>query len=155
MNGKILVVDDEAIQRDIVRDILEDQGCEVVAAGSGPEALAYITASPVDVILTDLRMPGMDGVELLETVKQTEPEIVVVVITAYGSVESAVEAMKKGAYHYLSKPLGKDELTLVVQRALQSKQQSDEIRSQRRELQERYEIHNIIGRSHSMQQVFK
>ncbi len=155
MNGKILVVDDEAIQRDIVRDILEDQGCEVVAVGSGPEALAYITASPVDVILTDLRMPGMDGVELLETVKQTEPEIVVVVITAYGSVESAVEAMKKGAYHYLSKPLGKDELTLVVQRALQSKQQSDEIRSLRRELQERYEFHNIIGRSHSMQQVFK
>jgi DNA-binding NtrC family response regulator len=155
MNGKILVVDDEAIQRDIVKDILEDQGYEVITSGSGQEALEQIKTSPVDVILTDLRMPGMDGVELLEHIKEFEPEIVVVVITAYGSVESAVDAMKKGAYHYLSKPLGKEELTLVVQRALRAKQLSDENRSLRQELQERYEFHNIIGRSRNMQEVFR
>ncbi len=155
MKGKILVVDDEAIQRDIVRDILEDQGYEVVASGNGVEGLEYIKTSPVDVILTDLRMPGMDGVELLQHIKEFDPEIVVVVITAYGSVESAVDAMKKGAYHYLSKPLDKEELTLVVERALQNKHLVDENRALRQELQERYAFHNIIGRSQNMQNVFK
>ncbi len=87
MKGKILVVDDETIQRDIVRDILEDQGYEVTVFGSGVEALESIKTSPVDVILTDLRMPGMDGVELLRHIKTFDPEIVVVVITAYGSIE--------------------------------------------------------------------
>ncbi len=155
MNGKILVVDDEAIQRDIVRDILEDQGHEVVALGNGDEALAYIKTSPVDVILTDLRMPGMDGVELLQHIKAFDPEIVVVVITAYGSFESAVEAVKKGAYDYLAKPLEKEQLTLVVKRALSRKQLADENRSLRQELQERYEFHNIIGHSEKMQKVFR
>ncbi|MBD3309089.1 response regulator [candidate division KSB3 bacterium] len=155
MNGKLLIVDDETIQRDIVCDILEDQGYDVVALGSGAEALEYLQASPVDVVLTDLRMPGMDGVELLQRIKAVDPEIVVVVITAYGSVESAVEAMKKGAYHYLSKPLGKEELTLVVERALQNKRLADENRTLRQELRERYEFHNLIGRSPAMQNVFK
>lgn len=156
MKGKILVVDDEAIQRDIVRDILEDQGYEVIALGNGPETLEYMkTSPPVDVILTDLRMPGMDGVELLQRIKEFDPEIVVVVITAYGSVESAVDAMKRGAYHYLSKPLGKEELTLVVERALKNKRLADENRSLRQELQERYAFHNIIGRSSGMQHVFR
>jgi len=155
MNGKILVVDDEAIQRDIVKDILEDQGYEVVTSESGQEALERIKTSPVDVILTDLRMPGMDGVELLETTREFDPEIIVVVITAYGSIKSAVDAMKKGAYHYLTKPLDKEQLTLIVQRALRTKQLSDENRSLRQELQERYEFHNIIGRSRNMQKVFR
>ena len=155
MSGKILVVDDEAIQRDIVRDILEDQGHDVVALGSGDEALAYITTSPVDVILTDLRMPGMDGVELLQHIKAFDSEIVVVVITAYGSFESAVNAVKKGAYDYLAKPLEKEQLTLVVERALSRKRLADENRSLRQELQERYEFHNIIGHSQKMQEVFR
>ncbi len=155
MNGKILVVDDEAIQRDIVKDILEDQGYEVIISGSGPDALERIKTSPIDVVLTDLRMPGMDGVELLEHIKEIDSETVVVVITAYGSIESAVDAMKKGAYHYLTKPLDKEHLTLIVQRALQAKHLSDENRSLRQELQERYEFHNIIGRSRNMQEVFR
>jgi two-component system response regulator PilR (NtrC family) len=155
MHGKILVVDDEAIQRDIVRDILEDQGYDVFTSESGQEALEHIKTSPVDVILTDLRMPGIDGVELMESIKEFHPEIVVVVITAYGSIESAVDAMKKGAYHYLTKPLDKEQLTLIVQRALQTKHLSDENRLLRRELQERYEFHNIIGRSRNMQEVFR
>jgi two-component system response regulator PilR (NtrC family) len=155
MNGRILVVDDETIQRDIVKDILEDQGYDVLTSGSGQEALEQINTSPVDVILTDLRMPGMDGVELLEHVKIIDPDIIVVVITAYGSVESAVEAMKKGAYHYLTKPLEKEQLTLIVQRAIQAKRLSDENRSLRQELQERYEFHNIVGHSQKMQAVFR
>lgn len=155
MNGKILIVDDETIQREIVQDILEDQGYDVVALGSGIEALEYIKQKPVDVILTDLRMPGMDGVELLQHIKDFEPEIVVVVITAYGSLESAVDAVKKGAYDYLAKPLSKEQLTLVVERALSRKKLSDENRSLRQELQERYDFHNIIGRSPRMQEVFK
>ena len=155
MEGKILIVDDEAIQREIVQDILEDQGCDVVALASGVEALDYVKQKPVDVILTDLRMPGMDGVELLQYIKDFDPEIVVVVITAYGSLESAVDAVKKGAYDYLAKPLGKEQLTLVVERALSRKRLSDENRSLRQELQERHDFHNIIGRSPNMQEVFK
>lgn len=155
MNGRILVVDDETIQRDIVKDILEDQGYEVLTSGSGQEALQRIVYTSVDVILTDLRMPGMDGVELLEQVKSIDPNIIVVMITAYGSVESAVDAMKKGAYHYLTKPLDKEQLTLIVQRAVQTKHLSDENRSLRQELQERYEFHNIIGHSLKMQAVFR
>ena len=155
MEGKILIVDDEAIQRDIVQDILEDRGYDVVALGSGVEALEYIKQKPVDVILTDLRMPGMDGVELLQHIKEFDPEIVVVVITAYGSLESAVDAVKKGAYDYLAKPLGKEQLTLVVERALSRKKLTDENRSLRQELQERYDFHNIIGRSPKMQEVFR
>ncbi len=155
MEGKILIVDDEAIQRDIVRDILEDRGCNVVALGSGVDALAYIKQRPVDVILTDLRMPGMDGVELLQHIKDFDPDIVVLVITAYGSLESAVDAVKKGAYDYLAKPLSKEQLTLVVARALSRKKLSDENRSLRQELRERYDFHNIIGRSSKMQAVFR
>ena len=155
MNGKILIVDDEAIQREIVRDILEDQGYDVAAVSNGVEALAHLRASPVDVVLSDLRMPGMDGVELLQQIKTFDPEIVVVVITAYGSLESAVDAVKKGAYDYLAKPLGKEQLTLVVERALSRKLLADENRSLRRELQERYEFYNIIGHSPQMQDVFK
>ena len=74
MTGKILIVDDEAIQRDIVRDILEDQGCDVAAVGNGAEALDYLKTTPVDVMLSDLRMPGMDGVELLQHAKAFDPE---------------------------------------------------------------------------------
>jgi two-component system response regulator PilR (NtrC family) len=155
MNGRILVVDDEAIQCDIVKDILEDQGYDVMTSDSGQDALERIRSAPVDVVLTDLRIPGMNGVELLQLIKKYDPEIVVVVITAYGSIESAVDAMKKGAYHYLTKPLDKEQLTLIVQRALRTKQLSDENRSLRQELQERYEFHNIIGRSRSMQAVFR
>ncbi len=155
MAGKILVVDDEAIQRDIVKDILEDEGYEVLTSGSGPEALEQIRRSPVDVVLSDLRMPGMDGVELLEHVKTIAPDIIVVVITAFGSVESAVEAMRKGAYHYLTKPLDKEQLTLIVQRAIQAKRLSDENRSLRQELQQRYALHNIIGHSYKMQELFR
>jgi two-component system response regulator PilR (NtrC family) len=155
MPGKILVVDDEAIQRDIVKDILEDQGYDVLTADNGQEALKLIQSAPIDVVLTDLRMPGMNGVELLQHIKDRDPEIVVVVITAYGSIESAVDAMRRGAYHYLTKPLDKEQLILIVQRALRTKQLSDENRSLRQELQERYEFHNIIGRSRPMQEVFR
>ncbi len=155
MSGKILVVDDENIQRDIVKDILEDEGYDVVTSGSGPEALEQIRRSAVDVVLSDLRMPGMDGVELLEHVKAFDSDIIVVVITAFGSVESAVEAMRKGAYHYLTKPLDKEQLTLIVQRAIQAKRLSDENRSLRQELQERYAFHNIIGNSRKMQELFR
>ena len=155
MTGKILIVDDEGIQRDIVRDILEDQGCDVAAVGNGAEALAYLKTTPVDVMLSDLRMPGMDGVELLQHAKAFDPEIVVVMITAYGSFESAVDAVKKGAYDYLAKPLDKGQLTLVVERALSRKRLADENRALRSQLQERYEFHNIIGHSPQMQEVFK
>lgn len=151
----ILVVDDEKLQREIIRDILKYEGYGVMIAGSGQEALELLNQSSVDLVITDLRMPEMDGIELLGRVKETNPEISVIVVTAYGSVGSAVEAMKKGAFHYLTKPLGKEELLLTVQRALENRLLLRENRLLRQELEERYQFHNLIGSSPGMQKVFK
>jgi len=151
----ILVIDDEKLQREIIRDILKYEGYQVTIAGSSQEALEFLSRNLIDLVITDLRMPEVDGIELLGKVKEINPEIGVIVVTAYGSVESAVEAMKKGAFHYLTKPLGKEELLLIVQRALENKWLLQENRLLRRELEERYQFHNLIGSSPRMQDVFK
>jgi DNA-binding NtrC family response regulator len=151
----ILVVDDEKLQREIIRDILNYEGYPVTIAGSGQEALEFLKQSSVALVITDLKMPEMDGIELLGKVKEISPETSVIVVTAYGSVESAVEAMKKGAFHYLTKPFGKEELLLTVQRALENRSLLRENRLLRKELEERYQFHNLIGSSPRMQEVFK
>ncbi len=151
----ILVVDDEKLQREIIRDILKYEGYPVTIAGSGREALELLKQTSVALIITDLKMPEMDGIELLGKVKEISPETSVIVVTAYGSVESAVEAMKKGAFHYLTKPFGKEELLLTVQRALENRSLLRENRLLRKELEERYQFHNLIGSSPRMQEVFR
>src|SRR3989304_1666518 len=122
----IFVVDDEP---DMVKGlvlVLREIG-EVGTAPTAEEALEYIKRNPVDVVVTDVRMPGIGGISLLEKVKEFRPKIEVIVLTAYGSIESAIDAMKKGAYHYVTKPFNNDELLIVVQRALQDKRFHEEL----------------------------
>jgi two-component system phosphate regulon sensor histidine kinase PhoR len=118
-NRKILVIDDEAVMRDGCSRILADNGCEVLTAPNGEEGLAAIKADPggFEVVLLDLKMPGVSGMEVLEQARVINPTLLIVVITGYATVDSAVEAMKKGAYDFLPKPFTPDQLRLIVSRA--------------------------------------
>ncbi|MFN3466652.1 MAG: sigma-54-dependent transcriptional regulator, partial [Candidatus Brocadiales bacterium] len=122
----LLVVDDEPDMVKGLAIVLREVG-EVITAPTAEEALECIKKSPVDVLVTDVRMPGIGGISLLEKVKEFRPKIEVIVLTAYGSIESAIDAMKKGAYHYVTKPFNNDELLIVVQRALQDKRFHEEL----------------------------
>ena len=125
--ASILVVDDEPAMRLLVTSILKGEGHEVTAAASGEEALQLIDRHHYHLVITDLKMPGMSGVALLERVKQDDPETAVILLTAFGTVEGAVEAMRKGAVHYLLKPLANpDELRLAVRRVLEERRVTDE-----------------------------
>ena len=114
--GRILVVDDEISARSALSEILTDEGFKVRTAADGFRALAAAGDFAPDLVLTDLKMPGMDGLELLGRLKEHDPEVAVVLMTAFGAVESAVEAMRAGAADYLTKPLNSDELLLVLER---------------------------------------
>jgi DNA-binding NtrC family response regulator len=136
----ILVVDDEEKQRRVLAGFLRKAGYEVEAVGSADEALAVVSARTVDVVLTDLRMPGKTGVELLDAVRGLNPEIPVVVMTAYGTVASAVDAMKRGAADYLGKPVDLDELEVLVTRSLERRALVSENRALREQVESRYRL---------------
>jgi len=135
MNDKILVVDDEAVMRDGCYRILAKEGCEVLTAANGEEGLTAIKKDPagIAVVLLDLKMPGMGGMEVLEAAREVNPALLIVVITGYATVDSAVEAMKKGAYDFLPKPFSPDQLRLVVNRALEKRRlelEAEELRAE-------------------------
>lgn len=153
MGHRILVVEDEEKLRRAVELHLRSLGFEVVKAGSAEEALAQIDRA--DLILSDLRLPGMDGLEFLSRIRLTNSVSPVVLMTAFGTVESAVEAMRKGASDFLTKPFSLDHLTTVIERALEVRALRDENRKLREELGHRYDLTNIIGRSDAMQEVFQ
>ncbi|MFQ5956687.1 MAG: sigma-54-dependent transcriptional regulator [Candidatus Brocadiales bacterium] len=151
----ILIVDD---QQDIARGlalVLTEIGVEVMTTSSGEQAIEYIMRNPVDVVITDIRMPGIGGISLLEKVKEYRPKIEVILLTAFGSIESAIEAMKKGAYHYVTKPFNNDELLIVVQRAVQEKRLNEELEYLRETVNKSYAFENIIGRNWRIQEVFE
>ncbi|HEY4183526.1 MAG TPA: sigma-54 dependent transcriptional regulator [Polyangia bacterium] len=153
--GTILVVDDEANARTALAELLRDEGYRVETAADGFKALGKMDDLNPDLVLTDLKMPGMGGVELLEKVCIADPEIVVIVMTAFGAVETAVEAMKKGAADYLTKPLNTTELFLVLEREMERRRLRREAGQLRARLAERYSFANIIGSAPAMQAVFK
>jgi two-component system NtrC family response regulator len=144
---RILVVDDDESLRRVTQFQLEQAGYQVTAAASGIEALRIIEQAPPDLVLTDLRMPGLSGLELLKKIRANYPEIVVIIVTAFGTVESAVEAMKAGAYDYITKPVNTDELKLTIERALAHQQLLEEVQTLRASLDRKYGFENIIGRS--------
>jgi DNA-binding NtrC family response regulator len=144
---KVLVIDDDASLRRVMEIQLEEIGCDVVAVASGNDALAVLEEIAPALVITDLRIPGMSGMELLKLLRADHPEITVIMVTAYGTVRTAVEAMKAGAYDYLTKPIDYDELALVVTRALEHRQLLDEVRNLRHTLDEKYGFESIIGRS--------
>ena len=152
--GAILVVDDDADMRELVQDMLKDRGHQVTTAGNGQEALKLLGEKDYAVVLSDLRMKGMQGIELLTEIKKTFPDISVILMTAFGSVETAVEAMKHGASDYLTKPVKKDELIRVVERVLREAALRREVSRLRKEVHKEYSFHHILGKSKPMQAVF-
>jgi len=152
--GTIHVIDDEPIIHEILSQLLTSEGYEVILSSSGEEALEKHASQFFDVTLLDLLMPGLDGIEVLKGIKKIDPQAVVIIITAYASVESAIAAMKMGAYDYVAKPFKHDELLLTIERARQHKSLQDENIRLKDELSRKYGFDNLIGQSQAMQKVF-
>ncbi len=153
--GSILVVDDEPNARTALAEILKEEGFSVETAADGFKALSRFEDFGPDLVLTDLKMPGMDGVELLKKLRSQVAGVPVVLMTAFGAVETAVAAMREGADDYLTKPLNTDELVLVVERCLERLRLRRETQELRSQLAERYRFDTIVGSSPEMQEVFK
>jgi len=153
--GRILVVDDEANARAALAELLRDEGYDVETAGDAFKAIGKYPDFGPHLILTDLKMPGMDGIELMQKLRNYEGDSAVVVMTAFGAVDTAVEAMRLGAVDYLTKPLNFDELLIVIDRALEHQKLRAEAGQLRARLAGRYKASNIIGNSPPMQKVFK
>jgi two-component system response regulator PilR (NtrC family) len=151
---RILVVDDEASMRDFLRICLTRAGHTVEVAKNGDEAGRAVDASEFDVVITDLRMPGASGLDVLDLVKRKSPQSEVVVVTAYATPETAIAAMKRGAYDYLTKPFKVDEIEVVVARALEKRALVRENRLLREELQHQFRLDRLVGKSPAMARVF-
>jgi len=152
--GAILVVDDDVEMRELVHDVLKARGHQVTTAGSGQEALTLLAQSDFVVVLTDLRMEGMGGTELLTEIKRVYPDIDVILMTAFGSVETAVEAMKLGASDYLTKPVKSEAIVRVVERVVREAALRREVSRLRKEVHKEYSFHQILGKSKAIQAVF-
>lgn len=151
MSGpRILVVDDDENLRWVLQTQLEDMGYQASTAADGLHALEAIGQSPPSLVLTDLKMPGLSGMDLLERIRKEYPEVPVVIVTAFGTIQSAVHAMRAGAYDYLTKPIDFEELGLVVDRVLEHFRLVAEVRSLRASLDRKYGFENIIGHSKSL-----
>jgi DNA-binding NtrC family response regulator len=152
--GIIHVIDDEPVIHDVLGQLLTSEGYEVELSASGEEALGKYTPHSADVILLDLLMPGMDGIEVLRRLKKIDPIAAVIIITAYGSVESAIAAMKMGALDYIQKPFKHDDLLLTIERAIERKRLQEENLRLKDELKQKFSFSNIIGKSQAMRTVF-
>ncbi len=152
--ASILIVEDESKMRDLLKKILSGEGFRVQITGNGNDALALIREIPFDIVITDVKMPGLDGIELLKAVKKIASQTYVIVMTAFGTIDAAVEAMKHGAYHYLSKPFKMDEIRFLMKKILEEKALREEVLHLRREVTRRYQYHNIIGKSKAMREIF-
>ena len=152
---KILIVEDEKNTREGLKWGLDAKKYDITLAATAEEGLELFKSEPADLVLTDLKMPGMDGIELLELLKQEDPSVEVLVITAHGTVENAVEAMRKGAFDYQTKPVRMDELRLVIERALKSQSLARENEELHKAVQERYGFDNIVGRSAAIEKIFQ
>jgi DNA-binding NtrC family response regulator len=155
VSAKILIVDDEVNIRDALATLLAKSGYEVSTAANGEEAILKIQGTSFDLSIVDLKMPGMGGVELLRWIKEHSTDSEVIVMTAYGSVETAVEAMKAGAYDYLSKPIDKERLPIAIEKALERRRLSLENRQLRESLVVKGRFEQMIGQSSAMKRVFE
>jgi two-component system response regulator PilR (NtrC family) len=151
---KILVVDDEQSLRDVLSIMLKRAGYAVTSAMDGEEAIELLNKEIFDLVITDLRMPKIDGMEVLKAVKSASPETVVLIITAFASADSAVEAMKQGAYDYLTKPFQVDEVQLIIRNALEKRRLTTENMLLKREMASQSSFAQLVGQSEAMQKVF-
>ena len=152
---KILVIDDDISFRRVLEYNLQEEGYEVLTAAAGDEGLRLFDEHGPDLVITDMKMPGMDGLQVLKEIRELSPETLVIIITAFGAVDAAVEAMKLGAYDYITKPFNRDELKLVVRKALQMSILAEENRQLRAELADRTDFRNMVGISKGMEKVFE
>ena len=154
-DARVLVVDDEPMVCLALTNWLEEENYFAQAVEDGPQAIGAVREENWDIVLLDLRMPGMDGMEVLKQVKEIAPQTVDIMMTAYASIPGAVQAMQEGAYDYIVKPLDVDQLNLMLQRIVEHQQLITENILLRKRLTEQYEFEDIIGRSEAMQEVFE
>ncbi len=150
----ILIVDDEEVLRDVLTSLVRRERWSPLIAKSGEEALQVLEREDVDLMLLDLMLPGMSGMEVLKQIQRQDRDLVVVVITAFSSIEGAIDAMREGAFHYIPKPFKNQEVIQTIYKGLEQRRLAQENRALRAELRERYAFHNIIGKSKPMQTVF-
>jgi two-component system response regulator PilR (NtrC family) len=153
--SKILVIEDEKNMRDILKILLEGEGYEVSSAKDGTEGLGWLNRDIFDLIITDIKMPGVDGFHILKKAQEISPETFVIMITAFGTTESAIEAMKFGAYDYIHKPFKIDEIRLVVKSALEKRKLIGEVSILRDKIRTTYELGNIFYKSSKMQELLR
>ena len=153
--SRVMVVDDDPETLALLREVVTKEGYQVETAEDADMALRHIGEWQPDLIITDIHMPGKDGLALLASVREKAPDILVILLTAYGSLKTAVDAIKAGAFDYLSKPFVVDDIRLVVRRALEHKKLLRENRSLRDQLRERYRFDNLVGSSPGMVAVYK
>lgn len=151
----LLIVDDERKMAVVLETAFQQAGYEVAIAGAGEDALAKFRQIPVPLVITDLKMPDISGIDVLEAVKKLSPETEVILMTAYATAQTAVEAMKKGAYDYVIKPFSLEELRLKAERVFEKRALQMKNRSLEAELKNRFSIDNMVGSSGAMQQVYK
>jgi two-component system response regulator PilR (NtrC family) len=152
--ARILVVDDEQSMQEFLEIFLRREGYDVVTAGDVDTAVAHLEADEIDLVLTDMQMPEKTGLDLILEARDVSPDTIMIVVTAFGTTDSAIAAMKEGAYDYLTKPFKVDELRIVIEKALEKKVLSSENRRLRQEIRSRSRNRHIIGHSRAMQEVF-
>ncbi len=155
MKANILVVDDERSIRESLNMVLNEEGYQVKSASDGKEAMELLSHEDFDIMITDLKMPEIDGIQLTKHCLQTYPQTSVIIITAYGSLETAIEALRLGAYDYILKPFEFDDVIIKIQNLLKHKELILENQALRREIHARYDFSNIVGQSPQMKEVFK
>src|SRR4030067_3334531 len=151
---KVLVVDDDLEMCGLLSDVLKGESFSVIATNDSLEASKILKKEEFDVVITDLKMKGLKGLDLLEDTKRVSPLTPVIIITAFGTVESAIQAMKMGAYDYITNPFQMDELILTVRKALENRLLKKEVQRLKKEVESRYDFHHLVGRSHSMQKIY-
>src|SRR3990170_1588192 len=155
MSGNVLIVDDEKLMRISLESQLKKEGYNVKSVDNALDGLKMVKSEEYDVVVTDLRLSGMSGLDFLKEIKKHNQEIIVVIMTAYGTLESAVSAIKEGAYDYIAKPFSTDELIIKLQRALYYKNTTAEVNRLRKEVQAEFEFWNIIGKSEEIGKVLE
>jgi DNA-binding NtrC family response regulator len=151
---RILIVDDEEVLRDVLDAVLRREGFDIVLAASGEEALHLLEGEDVDLVILDIMLPGISGIDTLRSIRISNPNLPVIIITAFSSIDGAIEAMKHGAFHYIPKPFKNEEVVLTVNKALEQRRLTRENERLKAELSEKFSFSNIIGKSEIMRKVF-
>jgi len=152
---RVLIIDDEEVLRDVLEAVLRREGFDILLAATGEEGLSMMDTEEIDLVVLDMMLPGITGIETLRSIKETNPALPVIIITAYSSIDGAIVAMKQGAFHYIPKPFKNEEVILTVNKALEQRRLSKENERLQAELSEKYSYASIIGKSEPMRKIFE